>query len=264
MKYSRDDFDFSVLGKNNIDRIQLELIPGNKRVLEIGCATGEMSGYLIREKECTVLGVEADVVQAQASASKGMEVFCGFVDQPKMQEKLDRYVVEHQPFEVVFMSQVIEHVADPEGLLIKIRDWLTDDGFLVISTCNVAHWTCRFRLLTGNWEYEDYGIMDRDHLRFFTINSFASLLDDCGYRVQDFGFSFQDFCPFKALFDFRLLAPSDILRLLPFVGNRLRRLYTHAARNLIATQFVYRATPVQTTLSDVMKDETRGSSDSGT
>lgn len=250
MKYSRDGFDFFALGENNIDRIQLELIPGNKRVLEIGCATGEMSAYLIREKECTVVGVEAEVEQARTSANMGMEVFCGFVDQLELQDKLDRYVKEYQPFEVVFMSQVIEHVADPEALLIKIRDWLSNDGILVISTCNIAHWTCRFRLLAGKWEYEDYGIMDRDHLRFFTINSFASLLDDCGYRIQDFGFSFQDFCPFKALFDFRLLAPSDILRLIPFVGNRLRRLYTHTARNLIATQFVYRVTPKQTTLSD--------------
>lgn len=241
MKYSRDGFDFSVLGENNIDRIQLELIPGNKRVLEIGCATGEMSAYLIREKECVVVGVEAEAEQAQAAAKTGLEVFCGFVDQPGLQEKLDRYVREYQPFEVVFMSQVIEHVADPEALLIKIRDWLTDDGLLVISTCNIAHWKYRLRLLAGKWEYEDYGIMDRDHLRFFTISSFASLLEDCGYRVQDFRFSFQDFCPFKALFDIRLLAPSDILRLIPFVGNRLRRSYIHAARNLIATQFVYRS-----------------------
>ena len=241
MKYSREAFDFSALGENNIDRIQLEFIPRTSRVLDIGCATGEMSRYLVREKGCTVLGVEADTLQAETAATKGLQVLSGSVDQPVLQAELDRYVHVHQPFEVVFMSQVIEHIADPQVLLIKLRDWLTDDGILVISTCNIAHWKCRFRLLAGKWEYEEYGIMDRDHLRFFTMNSFAVLLEDCGYRVQDFGFSFQDICPFKILFDFRLLAPSDLLRLIPFVGGRLRRLYTHAARNFIATQFVFRA-----------------------
>lgn len=241
MKYCRDSFDFSALGENNIDRIQLAFIPQKSRVLEIGCATGEMSEYLIREKGCTVFGVEADEEQAAVASTKGLQVFSGAVDHAALQAKLDDFVCAHQPFEVVFMSQVIEHIADPGALLDKISDWLTEDGILVISTCNIAHWKYRFRLLAGKWEYEEYGIMDRDHLRFFTLNSFAVLLEDSGYRIQDFGFSFQDICPFKILFDFRLLAPSDLLRLIPFVGGRLRRLYTHAVRNLIATQFVYRA-----------------------
>lgn len=247
MKYNQEGFDFNALGENNIDRIQLELVESNKRILEIGCATGEMSAYLIEEKGCSVIGVEAEVAQAQAAATKGMEVFVGYINQPVLQERIDRYVEEHQPFDVVFMSQVIEHIADPEALLIKIKDWLASDGVLVISTCNIAHWTCRFRLLAGKWEYEDYGIMDRDHLRFFTINSFASLLDDSGYQIEEFNFSFQDFCPFKAFFGFRLLAPSDMLRLIPFVGRRWRKMYTNAVRNFIATQFVYKVAPRQTT-----------------
>ena len=241
MKYHRDRLDFSSLKPNNIDRIQLEMIPAASRVLEIGCATGHLSEYLIREKNCKVVAIEADADQASVAETRGLSVICGYVDHVDIQARIDEYVSLHGPFDVVFMSQVIEHLARPEAMLVKIRDWLADEGVLVISTCNVAHWKCRFRLLAGKWEYEDYGIMDRDHLRFFTVNSFAALLAECGYQVQDFGFSFQDICPFKILFDFRLLAPSDLLRLIPFVGGRLRRLYTHAVRNFIATQFVYRA-----------------------
>lgn len=241
MKYHRDRLDFSSLQSNNIDRIQLEMIPAASRVLEIGCATGHLSEYLTREKNCRLLAVEADVDQVALARERGVAIISGYIDHADIQAGIDSYVGHHKPFDVVFMSQVIEHIADPQTLLEKIRDWLADDGILVVSTCNIAHWKCRFRLLAGKWEYEDYGIMDRDHLRFFTMNSFATLLEDCGYQVQDFDFSFQDICPFKILFDFRLLAPSDLLRLIPFAGNKLRGLYTNAARNIIATQFVYQA-----------------------
>ena len=62
-----------------------------------------------------------------------------------------------------------------------------------------------------------------------------------GENILGSGFSFEDFCPFKMLFDYRLLAPSDILRCIPFIGQGLRKKYIHLMRNLIATQFVYKA-----------------------
>lgn len=242
MKYHRDRLDFSSLKPNNIDRIQLEMIPVGSRILEIGCATGHLSEYLIREKGCEVVAVEADPDQAAVAETRGAAVICGYVDHAGIQAQIDGYVDEHKPFDVVFMSQVIEHLADPEAMLVKIRDWLADEGTLVISTCNIAHWKCRLRLLGGRWEYEEYGIFDRDHLRFFTLKNFSGLLQDCGYQARRCEFSFEDICPFKVLFDYRLLAPTDILRCIPFVGKVLRTRYMHCMRNVIATQFVYTAT----------------------
>ncbi len=241
MKYHSEKLDFDSLEQNSIDRIQLQMIPESCRILEIGCATGHLSEYLINEKKCRVTGVESDPDQAAVARQRGLEMISGNIDDPAVQAELDSLVTDSQPFDVVFMSQVIEHIAEPEAVLVKIRDWLAEDGMLVISTCNIAHWKCRLRLLRGKWEYEDYGIFDRGHLRFFTLKSFAIVLEKCGYNVVDSGFSFQDFCPFKMLFNFRLLAPSDILRCIPFFGQGLRKKYVHLMRNLIATQFVYKA-----------------------
>jgi methionine biosynthesis protein MetW len=241
MKYHRSRLDFSSLKPNNIDRIQLEMIPADSRVLEIGCATGHLSEYLIREKNCEVIAVEADREQAAVAESRGATVICGFADHADIQAQVDEYIRFSKPFDVVFMSQVIEHLAKPEAMLKKIRAWLGSDGVLVISTCNIAHWKCRLRLLFGRWEYEDYGIFDRDHFRFFTLKNFISLLSNCGYQVQQSGFSFEDICPFKVMFDYRLLAPTDVLRCIPLIGKALRPRYMHGMRNIIATQFVYTA-----------------------
>jgi methionine biosynthesis protein MetW len=241
IKYHQDAITFQALKENNIDRIQLQMIPANSRVLEIGCATGYMSEYLIKEKGCQVLGIEPVAEQAYAAIARGIDVKIGTVDSLNIQTYLDQEVKLHGPFDVLFMSQVIEHIAEPEVILKRMKDWLSPTGVLIISTCNIAHWKCRFRLLGGEWKYEEYGVFDKTHLRFFTIKSFKEMLSHCGYSISDFGFTFEDICPFKILFDTRILAPSDILRLIPFAGAGLRKRYTILTKNFIATQFVFKA-----------------------
>ena len=124
MKYYRDRLDFSSLKPNNIDRIQLEMVPAGSWILEIGCASGNLSEYLILEKNCEVIAVEADSDQALFARERGLSVMSGCADHPKIQAQIDDYVTTHKPFDVVFMSQVIEHLADPKAMLLKIRDWL--------------------------------------------------------------------------------------------------------------------------------------------
>ena len=241
IKYHQDSINFQALKENNIDRIQLQMIPANSRVLEIGCATGYLAEYLKKENGCSVTGVELVPEQAAQAMQRGIDVCVGAIDTEEVQNYLDREVESKAGFDVLFLSQVIEHIADPETILKRIQDWLAPDGVLIISTCNIAHWKCRFRLLSGRWEYEEYGIFDKTHLRFFTIKSFRELLSECGYEILDFGFTFEDICPFKVFFDKRVLAPSDLLRLIPFVGSDLRKKYTKRMQNFIATQFVFKA-----------------------
>jgi methionine biosynthesis protein MetW len=241
IKYHQEDFDYQALSPNNIDRLQLDMIPAQSHVLEIGCATGYMTEYLAKEKGCEVFGVESVQGQAEAARKRGLEVITGIIDAPDSQDMITRHTKEHGLFQVIFMSQVIEHIADPAATLHTLKKWLDPGGCLVISTCNIVHWKCRLQVLMGRWEYQDYGVMDRSHLRFFTIKSFRDLLEECDYACHDFAYSFEDICPFKILFDTRIMAPSDLLRLIPVVGMKMRRAYTDLFKNLLATQFVYKA-----------------------
>jgi methionine biosynthesis protein MetW len=245
IKYHQDSIDFSSLHQNNIDRIQLNMIPAKSHVLEIGCATGYMTEYLARDKQCRVLGVEPVHEPAELARQRGLEVITGLIDSQQTQEQLIAHTKEHGLFDTIFMSQVIEHIADPAATLRTLKGLLDPDGCIVISTCSIVHWKCRLQILLGRWQYEDYGILDRTHLRFFTIKSFRQLLEESGYTVVDFGYTFEDICPFKIMFDTRILAPSDLLRLIPFIGMRLRRGYTDLFKNFLATQFVYKAKPAQ-------------------
>lgn len=85
--------------------------------------------------------------------------------------------------ERVLLLNVLEHIADPEAVLRAARDRVAPGGRLVVVVPNVANLWIRLRLLAGNFEYADRGILDRNHLRFFTRKSVRRQLERCGYRV---------------------------------------------------------------------------------
>jgi methionine biosynthesis protein MetW len=245
LKYHQDTFNYRQLKPNNIDKIQLDMIPEGSNVLEIGCATGYMGEYLVQEKQCCFLGIEAEEAPSVAAGKRGLNVLFGLIEEETIKAKINAHIAEHGPFQIIFMSQVIEHIANPDHTLEVLKQWMHPTCSLVVSTCSIAHWRCRFRLLRGIWKYENYGTFDHSHLRFFTINSFRELLEQCGFTVVDFGYEFEDICPFKIFFGTRIIAPSDILRLIPFFGMRLRKRYTDLAKNLIGHQFVFKVQLVE-------------------
>jgi len=238
-KYHVETFDPERLSENDIDRIQLAMIPAGARVLEIGCATGYMSDYLRRSKGCFVAGVEKSQAEYLKAADRCDVLFKGGIDDSTVQEELDGFVADTSPFDVVFMSQVVEHLSYPTPVLEKAREWLNDSGLLVISTVNVAHWKSRLRLLAGKWEYEEYGLFDSTHLRFFTPHSLRRELERAGYTVVDEKYSLDDITPFPSIPRINLLTPGNFLRVIPFVGKRLRRWYGTSLKNLVGFQFVY-------------------------
>lgn len=79
-------------------------------------------------------------------------------------------------FDAVIFSHVLEHVKDPQRLLtLSARQHLRAGGQVLIAVPNVLYYKNRLRLLTGHFEYEETGIMDRTHLHFFTWNYGRSL-----------------------------------------------------------------------------------------
>jgi len=221
--------------------MQLEMVPENSRVLEIGCATGYMSDYLRKRKKCFVYGVEFNEGQCDIARHKCNKVLCGGIDEKKIQESLDEFVNNYGKFDVVLMSQVVEHIAYPNGVLLKIKDWIPDHGVLIISTVNVAHWMGRMKLLFGKWEYEEYGIFDNTHLRFYTPASLKKDLVMLGYEVVSEKYSYYDISPFFFLKKFRYkTAPINIIARIPFFYRIASGLYRIFFNNIFTYQFAYK------------------------
>jgi len=150
--------------------------PGAK-VLDVGCASGFLAEYLVRNMNCHVIGIELDPISAERARSRCQRVVVGDVTDPAIIEQISGH------YDYVIFADVIEHLPDPEGVLIRAREWIGENGLVIISLPNIAYYRIRLHLLRGKFEYRDIGIMDRTHLRFYTKASAKQFIESCGLRV---------------------------------------------------------------------------------
>ena len=152
-------------------------LPRGARVLEVGCHTGYFARALLA-RGLEVVGVELDASAAAEAREHGVQVIAA--DAQELAEALRG----ERPFDRVLLMDVLEHLPSPERTLRAARELLTPDGRIVVTGPNVAYWAMRKDLLLGRFEYRDQGILDRTHLRFYTLDGWRKLLVAAGYCVE--------------------------------------------------------------------------------
>jgi len=66
-----------------------------------------------------------------------------------------------------------------------VKRILKPDGVLVMSLPNVRYYlNVRDLVFKNDWEYQDFGVLDRTHFRFFTTKSAIRTLKDNGFQVD--------------------------------------------------------------------------------
>lgn len=150
----------------------VQLVGKSKKVLEVGCATGYISKRLV-ENDCEVYGIELDPEAAKIAKKYCKKVFVGDAETLKLDEK----------FDVILILDVLEHLKNPGRLLLKLKEYLNQDGYFVLSIPNIANWKIRLKLLIGKFDYEDDGILDKNHLRFFTLKSAKRMVENAGLEI---------------------------------------------------------------------------------
>jgi 2-polyprenyl-3-methyl-5-hydroxy-6-metoxy-1,4-benzoquinol methylase len=153
----------------------------DKLVLELGCSTGYMSQYMVEKNNCSVTGVEVDERAAQQAAKYCQKVLVRDLNSLDWINELSG-----KSFDVVLMADVLEHLSDPQKLLIQIQRVLGPGASVVICLPNVLHWVTRMKMLIGRYDYENGGTLDHTHLRFYTVRTARELIESAGYRVVKF------------------------------------------------------------------------------
>lgn len=86
-------------------------------------------------------------------------------------------------FDCMIFADILEHLVDPRAVLLKLKPYLKKDGVILCSIPNIRHYTAILKIIKG-WEYDDYGLFDRTHLRFFTLKTMTRLLLDAGFVLE--------------------------------------------------------------------------------
>ena len=152
--------------------IVLELAPqsGSRRVLDVGCGPGWVASEL-RHRGHEVTGV--DLIADDGIAERTDRFF-----QANVEEGLPDAVGDG--YDVVIAADVIEHVRNPDELLADLASRMSNTGMIVASVPNFGHWYPRLRTAAGLFDYDQRGILDRTHVRFFTRRSFRRAIANTG------------------------------------------------------------------------------------
>lgn len=166
---------------NSVNEDLLSLLEiGARRVLEVGCGAGALARrYRALNPACRYVGVEAASAPAQAAR--------GVVDlliEGDVEAIPSRSLGEAGEFDLIIYGDVLEHLQDPWELVRRHRELLTPGGVMAACIPNVQYWRVLRDLLAGRWVYQDAGVLDRTHLRFFTAESAVALFANAGMRVE--------------------------------------------------------------------------------
>lgn len=148
------------------------LPPQCGRVLEIGCGSGATLGWLRRHKGAShTVGVEIFEAAAQSARAHADEVYCLDFERAELP-------MECSQFDVILCLDVLEHMVNPWQVVDRlVSRHLAPGGTLIVSLPNVRHYSVVLPLLfQGRWDYQDAGLLDRTHLRFFTRDTAIHLL----------------------------------------------------------------------------------------
>ena len=165
---------------SNSSFVELSKMVGNgKRVLEVGPGTGHVTKQLVRQ-DCNVTCVEQSKKMADVAKEFCAHMIVGDIESDAIGRQLSA-----ERFDVITFGDVLEHLRDPVEVLNNLRPLITTTGYLVASIPNVAHRSLRLSLLFGEFDYADMGLLDRTHLRFFTIRTIEKMMNESGFKIVD-------------------------------------------------------------------------------
>jgi O-antigen biosynthesis protein len=161
-----------------------DLVPATcHRVLEVGCATGQL-GRLLKTRGHHVTGIELVPEVAEAAREHLDHVVNADVE-------TDGFPFAPDSFDCIVFADVLEHLIDPWRVLREAVEVLSPDGCVVASIPNVQNVDVIWRLLRGRWDYRERGITDFGHLRFFTLRTIRGLLEQADLEIVEVKYKYR-------------------------------------------------------------------------
>ena len=217
---------------HNANADLLALVPRDaSRIVEVGCSSGSLAReYKKLNPQCEYIGIE--FVPEFAEVARG---WCDRVILANIEHMEDELFASLFPSDCWIFADVLEHLYDPWSVLRRIRAFLLPDASVLACIPNAQYWSLQVRLNSGEFRYEDAGLLDRTHIRWFTKTTMIELFRTTGFAIVEGGARVTTADEPKreqALMGIRALAEA--------VGGDAQA----AVENAMAFQWIVRAAPV--------------------
>jgi len=168
---------FDTIRKDLLNLIPTKCMNGN--LLEIGAGKGNTLIYAKKHRYASkVYGIDISTIDNSYQSSSEIEKFIiGDIEQIDLNfnDKL---------FDVILCGDVLEHLTNPFYVVQKLKPYLSDKGVIIASIPNIREWTTMRKIFfSGDFRYEDIGILDRTHLRFFCKKNIEELFSKNGMNI---------------------------------------------------------------------------------
>jgi len=151
-----------------------------ERVLDVGCGAGSNAAWYRRHGAREIVGVELDPASAAQAASVYDRIVCESIDTAV-------HALEGS-FDLIVCADILEHLVDPWSVVQELGRVASAGTVLAISMPNIRFLPAVLRIAFGRgFAYEDHGIFDSTHLRFFTRRDAELMLRRGGWVPQRWG-----------------------------------------------------------------------------
>ena len=176
---SRHKYEYTVDPEADTAAVRVVRMVGEcKRVLEVGSGPGSITRLLHELGKCRVTALELD----QEAISK-VSAYCDRVHQVDLNDGSWPRLLGDERFDVVLAADVLEHLYQPLSALEAMGRLVNASGYVVVSLPHVGHASVAACLVDEDFEYREWGLLDRTHIRFFGIKNMQSLFECAGLKI---------------------------------------------------------------------------------
>lgn len=151
----------------------------NIKVLEIGVGYGETLYYL-KEKGIAIESIGIDIFENKINKDyyKPIDKYIfGNIEELELLE-YNNY------FDLIILADVLEHLIEPNIVLKKVHQYLNSEGEILVSMPNIRHISALNKIfLKGDFKYEESGIFDYTHYRFYCLKNMILLFENNNFKI---------------------------------------------------------------------------------
>lgn len=169
---------------NLINPELMAMIPDSAScIVDVGCMHGQMAQvYKPQHPDVKYIGIDIDIDPdyAAIAAQHCDEAFAADIETLSDEDFASLF-----PSDCWVFGDCLEHLKDPWSVLRRVRSAISPDGCVLVCIPNAQHWSVQFCLMSGQFRYQDSGLLDRTHLRWFTRTTLLEMFRDTGWAVAE-------------------------------------------------------------------------------